>query len=697
MTQWMPIIERIGEWVVAWSWQAAVVLAVSWAAMLADRAHRPVYRCRVWTAGLLFVLFVPVAPALISSIHWSALVRQTYMPALEAPSMLPFVFDENFLAAETPFLQAEPEMQISLFHIIGILWLAGLALIAMRRLTDYSLLRRAISLSKPVRLGALTGPGTDWTWIGRPAPRLLLSRGVATPMLYGWLRPAVILPHNIREWSTVEERTAMIRHELAHLLRRDHWTSALESIVSGLLFFHPLVRFGWRQLRSERELACDRVVMKLGSDADCYAETILKVAERAVRNRTACAGIYFASAALLDRRIETLFQKDAWSTAGGLVTIPVAWMAAFLIVAGIIQTPVARLFPPDVAFSGPPSTTPVRSVQPVMAMLPRTLSRPEIQTRPAPVVDIRGLVYEGRMMNEAQVAALRARLRQNPDSLDDRIRMLGFHGRAPRRSGQQNRELQDSAVWMIQHYPEYALRIPATQLLPSDERYPEAKLLWTTHIASMDQDPVVFRNAHRYFGVFDPAMREQVLSKAESLWPRQVEWPRDLGQHYLQQATGVARMQAAAKAVDAFERALRVAREHRDRDSILGLLAEASLAAEMWDKAFYYASETARSNTPEAQHQGNWILGLMALQDNNVESAKTHLLASVPDRSYPSLAYAGPRLRLAVELLKRNERDAVVDYLQRWMPIWKEGQDRLRQWSILLNNGLTPDFGLSGR
>ena len=88
------------------------------------------------------------------------------------------------------------------------------------------------------------------------------------------------------------------------------------------------------------------------------------------------------------------------------------------------------------------------------------------------------------------------------------------------------------------------------------------------------------------------------------------------------------------------------------------------------NKAEQYAMEILRLEPVgnpvghgEATHDGSMVLGLVALLHGDTERAKLHLLESV--RTYGSvyMRMIGPNLSLASELLKRNEREVVIDYL----------------------------------
>ncbi len=88
------------------------------------------------------------------------------------------------------------------------------------------------------------------------------------------------------------EWEAVLAHELCHVRRRDNVAAALHMAVEAVFWFHPLVWWMGSRLVAERERACDEEVLRLGSEAQVYAEGILKVCERYLTSPLECvAGV----------------------------------------------------------------------------------------------------------------------------------------------------------------------------------------------------------------------------------------------------------------------------------------------------------------------------------------------------------------------------------------------------------------------
>ncbi|MFQ5569208.1 MAG: M56 family metallopeptidase, partial [Rhodothermales bacterium] len=107
--------------------------------------------------------------------------------------------------------------------------------------------------------------------------RLRWSKWTAVPLSVGIVRPTIVLPEQAMNWDATRRETVLL-HELVHVKRRDCLIQLLAQITCAIHWFNPLVWVAIRQLRIERERACDDMVLMAGTRASSYAETLLETA-----------------------------------------------------------------------------------------------------------------------------------------------------------------------------------------------------------------------------------------------------------------------------------------------------------------------------------------------------------------------------------------------------------------------------------
>lgn len=362
MTNLMLVFEETGRYLLTWTVQVAVLVLFIQCVVRLDLKHRPALRFRIWALAVGCILMLPWLPSMVAAAPWMTELKQTWVDQ-GVRSSATFSIENQLMrktSVEAEVRRTKPSaMPVSgiatgfrfhtgiLFQLVGGLWLFGFAFSAFRRLKVDAHLRTVLRRAQLVSLERLTSAETEWRWTRAPA--VFLSSEVSGPMLYGWFRPVILLPGDVLGWSTLEERVAMLRHECVHHRRKDHWIAGLELVVRTALFFHPLAHLACRQIDIERELACDEEVLRLGSDAKSYADTILKVAEHALGSRMSYGGVSFASAAQVGHRIDLLFRRRPDVRRTVLVVLPVLLLLIPVVTFGFWQVSAENAMPIELA------------------------------------------------------------------------------------------------------------------------------------------------------------------------------------------------------------------------------------------------------------------------------------------------------------------------------------------------------------
>ncbi len=145
--------------------------------------------------------------------------------------------------------------------------------------------------------------------LDRPV-RLLRSSEVEVPMTFGALRPAVVLPDDVKRWHAGLRRDVLL-HELAHVKRQDCLVLSAVRVACALYWFHPLAWLAAAELKQLREQACDDEVLHAGSPASEYATHLLEIARSLGRGvRAERASVAFARGRRFVGRVSALLDGD---------------------------------------------------------------------------------------------------------------------------------------------------------------------------------------------------------------------------------------------------------------------------------------------------------------------------------------------------------------------------------------------------
>lgn len=110
--------------------------------------------------------------------------------------------------------------------------------------------------------------------------QLRISDAHHTAVLLGFAHPVVLLPSEMDADGNEGEVELVLRHELAHVVRRDDWYNLAQQVVQCALFFNPAVWWICSKLSLEREIACDDCVLDGNRRPRAYALALANAAGR---------------------------------------------------------------------------------------------------------------------------------------------------------------------------------------------------------------------------------------------------------------------------------------------------------------------------------------------------------------------------------------------------------------------------------
>jgi beta-lactamase regulating signal transducer with metallopeptidase domain len=164
------------------------------------------------------------------------------------------------------------------------------------------------------------------------------SPAIPEPSVVGVFRPVILLPQGIDAQLTPVQLESVLLHEMAHVHRHDNLTGLIHKTVEVLFWFHPLVWWLGARLSDERERACDQDVLQCGTEAETYAESILRICDLYLKSPLPFASGITASS--LKRRVEAImtdrvaprltFGRKAVLAAAGFVAMASPFVAGLV-------------------------------------------------------------------------------------------------------------------------------------------------------------------------------------------------------------------------------------------------------------------------------------------------------------------------------------------------------------------------------
>ena len=103
-----------------------------------------------------------------------------------------------------------------------------------------------------------------------------------SPVIVGFFKPCIYLPIHLISDDTEIDIRYMLLHQLQHYRHKDGIANYLMNLAGIIYWFNPLVWYALKEMRSDREIACDTSVLKLlkSDDHVAYGNTLINFAEK---------------------------------------------------------------------------------------------------------------------------------------------------------------------------------------------------------------------------------------------------------------------------------------------------------------------------------------------------------------------------------------------------------------------------------
>lgn len=191
--------------------------------------------------------------------------------------------------------------------MLSVVWGAGtIVLLIVKRSRHRRLLRHVRRFGRPLDEAYLSEARCQASELGvKRMPELLAVPGIGSPMVVGVRRTLLLVPSNLPQPSVL-----VLRHELAHVRRRDLVTRAALDIFVAMQWWNPFMHLVARNARLASEVACDEIALRRTSSEErfTYARSLLCAAAPDVRAANVAA---FSGRRLYGVRLRAVLDRSA--------------------------------------------------------------------------------------------------------------------------------------------------------------------------------------------------------------------------------------------------------------------------------------------------------------------------------------------------------------------------------------------------
>lgn len=289
---WLPWVQAIGWMLLHFVWQGLVIGA----GFACARALIPKTHCNArYAAGL-----TALALMMFSAITTLLVLHPQQFE--DDASITPIASATALVAAAGQASETDVYLMVQgLLPWLVLVWMAGVVVMAWRAARQWH------ALDRIVRLWAVPADELQAILVNLAQRfrftrriRVLVSERIDTPMLLGWLKPVILLPAAVALGFPRQQVELILAHELGHLRRYDHLVNLAQTLLETLFFYHPIVHWISQEVRNERELCCDLLVLRLtvGEPRE-YARTLAALEE--LRQPPAQVALAAGGGVLLER------------------------------------------------------------------------------------------------------------------------------------------------------------------------------------------------------------------------------------------------------------------------------------------------------------------------------------------------------------------------------------------------------------
>lgn len=154
--------------------------------------------------------------------------------------------------------------------LLLMLWFLGFVLMLILKSSQFILL-----LSMVFDKNNVFRKKIDIPRVNRKKIFVIINNSAQVPFLFVMNKIYIVLPKQALTWSK-SHIEVIIKHEMCHYQRKDHWSLWLSTITISIFWFHPLICLLKNKQNELIELACDKNLIEMKINKHDYAQSLLR-------------------------------------------------------------------------------------------------------------------------------------------------------------------------------------------------------------------------------------------------------------------------------------------------------------------------------------------------------------------------------------------------------------------------------------
>lgn len=228
---------------------------------------------------LPFNIFNPISTLIKNKIFQSKSIKVPDSGFSSSIKSIPMSLNNDFSIS----VEGKTQFQIGLF--LFYIWLIGVVIMLFFSAISHVHIKKIQDSSLPLqnqKVNKLFHSCKEELNVKSNIP-IYSTAFLKSPILIGFLHPKIYIPIYLISDFTTKDLRFILLHELQHYKRKDAIGNILMNIFSIVYWINPLIWYAFKEIKDEREIACDNCVLNKLDEKECksYGYTLIHFSEKA--------------------------------------------------------------------------------------------------------------------------------------------------------------------------------------------------------------------------------------------------------------------------------------------------------------------------------------------------------------------------------------------------------------------------------